>query len=325
MRAIVFAARGQVELWDTLALPALGDEEVEVRTLRSGVTAGTEKNLLLGGNYAAGYPCIPGYQQVGRVSRAGPGVRDLAVGQRVYAHFWGRSPAGIVGEGGAHVASRVGPASGNLLPLPDDLPDEEAALLSVASIGLHAVRRAGVGLGQRVLVLGLGIIGQFAAQAARALGGRAVGVDRVPLRLDLAARLGCEATIDGRADDAWDRLALAGPFDAVIETTGLNDLVGAVLERRLLIPRGALVMVGGRFTVEYPFNLAQRLEAAILHTSHHTNQETAEVIRLRRAGLWHIAPLITHRVRPDQAPEVWRMILADDPSWLGIVYDWEEV
>lgn len=323
LKAIVFPAKGHVTLWDELSLPELGPGDLEVRTTYSGVTAGTEKNLLTGGNYSPGFPVLPGYQQVGRIGRIGPAVVDWQVGQRVYAHFWGHPFIGPAHHGiGAHVAARVGPAGGNLIALPEEISDDEAALLSVASIGLHAVRRAGVGLGQRVLIFGLGIIGQFAAQAVRALGGRAIGVDPVAARLAWARQLGCEQTFDHGTPEVWEQLAAAGPFDAVIETTGLNDLVDAVLERALLVPRGSIVLVGGRFRVEYDFNRAQRLEAAILHTTHHENADSLEVIRLLQAGLWQIAPLITHRFRPEEAPDAWRLILGERPEWLGIVFDW---
>lgn len=322
--AIVFPRSGEVAIWDDLTLPELGPDDVELRTTRSGITAGTERNLLLGGNYSPGFPVMPGYQQVGRIARVGAAVVDWQVGQRAYAHFWGKPFGGPAHSGvGAHVSARVGPARGSIIPLPDGVPDDEAALLSVASIGLHAVRRAQVSLGQRVLVLGLGIIGQFAAQAVRVMGGRATTVDQVPLRLHYASHLGCETSLDGRAADLWERLAALGPFDAVIETTGQNQLVQEILQRALIIPRGAIVLVGGRFTVEYGFNIAQRLEAALLHTTHHTNDDTAEVIRLRQAGLWQIAPLITHRFRPAAAPQAWQLIQGPTQDWLGIVYEWE--
>ena len=71
IEGIVFTAPGVVELRDDLELPELGPGDIEIITKASGVSPGTEKNRLFGGNWAVGYPSVSGYQQVGLVGRVG--------------------------------------------------------------------------------------------------------------------------------------------------------------------------------------------------------------------------------------------------------------
>ncbi len=343
---IVFTAPGVVEVWRNLQLPQLGPTDVEIITTMSGVSPGTEKNRLLGGNYSLGFPSVAGYQQVGQVGRVGSAVIGLKPGQRVYAHDWGHPFVGQTARPGAHVSTRIGPADDiafgagrveeanefdslgrvgrrrNLTALPDDLPDQEAAFLSLASIGLHAAGRGGADLGVRTLVLGLGLIGIFAGQGALVRGSAVVGVDRVPLRLAKAKEVGFEAVLDVSQTGYWEGLARAGPFDLVIETTGNNELIDEIMRRRLIARGGRFVIVGGRWQVSYDFNSAHLLEVSMVHSEHHTQTELEEVIRLRRAGRWQIAPLITHVVLPGEAPQVWDMILHKE-DWLGVVFDWQ--
>ena len=348
IEGIVFTAPGVVELRDDLELPELGPGDIEIITTASGVSPGTEKNRLFGGNWAVGYPSVSGYQQVGLVGRIGRGVLAPKAGQRVYAHDWGHPFVGQTARPGAHAAARIGPADDvaaglesadelvevdevdsfgrvrrdrYITILPDDIPDAEAAFLSLSSIGLHASGRGTVGVGSRCLVLGLGLLGLFAGQGAVARGGTAIGVDRIPLRLEKAVEVGFESVLDFSRDTYWRDLAGLGPFDVVFETTGNNDLIDEVMSRGLIKRSGRFVMVGGRWKVSYDFSLAHLYEVSMVQTEHHSYDEVQQVIRLRRSGRWKINPLLTHFVRPTQAKQVWDMILNDENS-LGVVFEW---
>ncbi len=330
MRAIVFSAKGVVEVCDDVELPPLGPDEIELRTTCSGVSPGTEMNQLTDGNFSWGFPHIPGYQQAGWVARVGAEVEGWSVGQRAFTHIWGnppfwkKAPTRRFPRPGSHAEARIGSAKDNIIRLPDAMPDEEAAFLSVSSIGLHCVRRAEVAQGHKVLVLGLGLIGQFACQAVRIEGATVYGLDRVPLRLEKARAISCEAVFDGSQRGFWAAVEHAGPFDVVVDTAGASALVGEVFTPKRLAHRGKVVLVAGRFTVEYPFTAAQWCEAAVLHTGHHTNEEMAEIVHLWEVGRWKIAPFITHRFAVNDAPTAWQMIQAGAGDWIGIVFMWPQ-
>jgi alcohol dehydrogenase len=335
MRAIVFDGRGGVELREVVA-PPVGPGEVRVRTRMTGISAGTETLHLR--TSRDGIALIPGYQNVGLVAELGPGTRGLRVGARIYTHHWRGvqlppDPSlGAVRLGsGAQVSERLGPAdSADLIPLPDWIPDLPAAFLSVASIGLHCARRGSVRPGMRVLVTGLGPVGLHAVQGARLLGATVHGLDRVPLRLDKARDVGCETTFDARAAAVWDEVATHGAYDVVIETTGANALMDPILRvvagdrtpDREMARQGVVVMVGLRARAEYTFSLAHPKEVILAHTSHHTRRDLDDVLVQWRQGNWLIETLITHQIRPEEAPAFYRRLSAGTNGVLSVAVDW---
>ena len=337
MKGIVFAEKGKVVVLKDMAAPRLESGDVMTKTTVTGVTAGTELNFLTGGCYSRPWPVIPGYQNVGEVIEVSSQDSPLEVGQRVYSHYWYR-PVRFTYRGkeftrdpGAHVELRGGPpVHPNLIPLPDDISDEAASLLSVVCIGIHGARRSGASIGKKVLVLGLGLIGQFAAQSARALGACCHGLGRRRLRLEMAEKLACEKVFDGNAPDVWAQIRDESPYDIIIETTGVNALLDRALEclagerneEREMMRQGVVCLMGGRDRVEYTNMLAHPKEAILMHSSHHTRQEVYEALRLRRMGIIKIAPLITHRFSPEEAPEVYHRLLEHDPQMLGVVFKW---
>ncbi len=338
MKGIVFAEKGKVVVLNDLSTPKLENKDVMTKTLVSGITAGTELNFLTGGCYSKPWPVLPGYQNVGKVVETLSSDSPLRVGQRVYSHYWYR-PVQFVYQGkeytydaGSHLEFRGGPPiHPNLIPLPDDISDEEAAILSVVCIGMHGARRSGASIDKKVLILGLGLIGQFAAQGARALGACCHGIDKIDIRLEKAKELSCEMVFDGKDSGVWDKIAKEAPYDIVIETTGSNMLLDYALkylagernEEREMMRQGVIYLMGGRDKIEYTNMLAHPKEAILMHSSHHTRKEVYEALRLKRLGIIKIAPLITHRFSPDEAPEVYKRLLNGDPKILGCVFKWQ--
>jgi threonine dehydrogenase-like Zn-dependent dehydrogenase len=232
---------------------------------------------------------------------------------------------------GAQGSERVGPAdSADLIPLPQWIPDLPAAFLSVAAIGLHTARRGGVRPGMRVLVTGLGPIGLHAVQGARSLGATVDGLDRVPFRLDTARAAGCAVAFDARGETVWEEVAGYGPYDVVIETTGANALLDPILRvvagdrtpEREMARQGVVVLVGLRARAEYTFGLAHPKEVILAHTSHHTRRDLDDVLAHWRRGTWLIEPLVTHLIRPEEAPAFYRRLSAGSDDVLSVAIDW---
>nr|WP_275040046.1 zinc-binding dehydrogenase [Natrialba asiatica] len=130
------------------------------------------------------------------------------------------------------------------------------------SVGVHAVRRADVGMGDSVLVMGAGPIGLLAADVARAAGAADVAVvDVVDSKLDRAVDRGADLAIDGREADvaAAVREAFGTGVDAAIEATGAPPAIESVLD--VTRPDGTVVLVGLAPDAEVPvdtFELVRR-------------------------------------------------------------------
>ena len=239
MKAIVQDVYGTA---DVLALrdvprPVPGDGEVLVRVRAAGVDQGVW-HLMTGLPYLIrlfGFglrkPKVPvrGREVAGVVEAMGTGVTRLQVGDEVF------------GTCDGSFAEYVCAKEDRLARKPRNLTFEEAAASPISGVtALQAVRDAGeVTVGEKVLVIGAGGgVGSFAVQIAKAFGADVTGVCSTG-KMDLVRSLGAEAVIDYTKD-----LFPAGgkQYDVIVDTAGNRPLS---LLRRILAPRGTLVIVGG--------------------------------------------------------------------------------
>jgi 2-desacetyl-2-hydroxyethyl bacteriochlorophyllide A dehydrogenase len=225
--AVRLTAPRQVHLVDSPAEP-LDPGQVRVRTLYSGISAGTELTLYRGSNPrlakhwddglrmfveregAAAYPIEGwGYEEVGEVVEVGRGVHGLRRGELVWG-IWG------------HRAQAVRPADA-LHRLPDGVDPLAAVFARPGAIALTAVINADLHLGEWVGVFGQGVMGLLATRLAALSGTRVVAVDRVPARLKLAEEYGARRGVDAATESAAVVLrSLTGGVgaDACLELSG---------------------------------------------------------------------------------------------------------
>lgn len=183
-------------------------------------------------------PIPLGYSAVGEVVGVGAGVIGLAVGDRV----------ACAGLGYANHAEMLSVPKNLVVPVPEGVPDEEAAYVTLGAIAMHGLRQAEQGLGAVVLVVGLGLLGQIAVQLCRAAGYRVIGTDFDPRKLELALKCGAEAAL--KPDDPNLTACVAQRssgfgVDAVLLTAASRDS-GAVFEQvaALCRDRAKVVVVG---------------------------------------------------------------------------------
>jgi len=323
MRAIVFPEKCRVEVWSGLKPRALKDDEVRLQTVYTGVSAGTERHVMMGGPYSGRFPVIPGYQNVGRIIEIGPGVSGWNVGDIVFSDG-GLPPEGWTGSSwGGHIEVRNRRPEGNFVKIPSNLALEEASLVGVMSIGMKAAKRGNVRLSDKVLVIGLGLIGQGCAQSSNAMGAEVHGVDLLPLRLEVSRKASCHEVWDGREVDVWDRIRGAGPFDVVFETTGAEGIPDLALSC-IRNSTGRMVAIAGRVYMTYKnIGSGQAHEATVIHTSHFGPGDVHDVIRQVLNHRIVINPLITHRVSVDEAPKIFIKMLDDQSEILGVIFSWQ--
>jgi len=133
-------------------------------------------------------PQLLGYSLAGTVMEVGDGCDGFHVGMAVACG----------GATACHAEIVTVPA--NLaVPVPDGVPLQDAAFATITAIPLHAIRTGAVSIGDRVLVIGLGLIGQLAVRLSVAAGAHVFGVDPRPDRANLGLASGAE-----RVDTALD-------------------------------------------------------------------------------------------------------------------------
>jgi 2-desacetyl-2-hydroxyethyl bacteriochlorophyllide A dehydrogenase len=316
MPGIMFVAKGQAALQQEPA-PVCAPGQVLCETLYSGLTNGTERNVLTGGNYGGSWPSRCGYQNVGRVIEVGAGVTEYAAGDVIFTGDFRQHVRWFAQEA-------VNPAR-LVVKLPAAVKPQHAALFGMASVALHDVRRAGTKIGDRVLVVGAGAIGQFTAQAARAAGAVVTIVDLDERRLAVARQCGIPAAVQITGDGTWAELKRQGAFDIVFEDSGapvLDALVGANWGRGLIKTRGRIVVIAGRSRVDYSFNAAQGSELEVNHAGHFDRGDLEQLCRFVAEGTIQIAPIIQDLVPIQDAVGIYDR-LRDQPNTLfGTVFDW---
>jgi alcohol dehydrogenase len=137
-----------------------------------------------------------------------------------------------------------------ILKLPPDLSDEEATPLNCGVATMASVTEAAeIGLGDAVVIQGLGLLGLYGAAMAKARGARCViGLDAVPARLEVAKKFGVDHAFDISRDDVSSTIArvraLCPPdgADAVIEVCGIPEVIPQGL--RMLRVRGRYAIAG---------------------------------------------------------------------------------
>jgi 2-desacetyl-2-hydroxyethyl bacteriochlorophyllide A dehydrogenase len=318
MKGVMFVAKGQAALQDE-PTPTCGAGAILCQSIYTGLTNGTERNVLMGGNYGGSWPMRCGYQNVGRVLQVSPGVQGYAVGDVVFtANFCQHT------QYFALDASKPDDPSHLTVKVPSDVDPKHAALMGMAGVAMHDVRRADVGLGDRVLVVGAGAIGQFTAQAARAAGADVTICDLDRRRLDIAAGMGL-TTVQITGEDGWKALQAGGLFQAVFEDCGgpvLDQIIGSGWGKGLLVPRGKAVIIAGRKEVTYNFNAGQSCELTLLHAGHFVREDLLELLRLVRLGTIRVGPILQDVVPYTQAPALYDRLRDNPTSLLGTVFDW---
>jgi L-iditol 2-dehydrogenase len=250
-----------------------GPWEALVKIERVGVCASDVHYFTHGriGDFIVKKPLILGHESAGRIVSVGKGVTRFTVGDRVslepgipcrrclycktgrynlcpYMTFMATPPVD-----GAFAEYVTWPEDFTYT-IPENVSTDAAALLEPLAVGLWAVRRGGVGIGQSVAVFGAGPIGCTTLQAAKAAGATTrIAVDIEPFRLELAQKIGATHVINARAKNTLERihditaeastlpLSHAG-VDAAFETAGtLATCREAIQATR---PGGVAVLVG---------------------------------------------------------------------------------
>lgn len=214
-------------------LPALKPGEVAVRVAAAGIcTSDVRKFETLDGG-AVTLPAKLGHEWVGTVVSVGPSVGNIKIGDRILGDGYdGYCSVGVVDlnlEPPLHLPTP--------LVVPEELSDELAVLVEPLADCIHAIRDiAAIQPGERLAVVGVGVMGLMCARVARDRGSEVTVVERLEHRRRLATKHSHHQGVD--LNDAAPR-----SFEALVLTPGDPSLIGPCLG--LLADGGTLVLFGG--------------------------------------------------------------------------------
>jgi 2-desacetyl-2-hydroxyethyl bacteriochlorophyllide A dehydrogenase len=228
------------------------------------------------------------------------------------------------GCGSSHTAWAVNSASWTV-PLPEGVSSANAAFAWVAGCGLQGLTMARAKKNDTVLVVGLGLIGQFAVQVARAKGCRVTAADIEPRRLEIARKSRPHRLVNPNETPLKEVAAAEtkNGFDIVLDATGRASLIPGLIE--LLQPFGRMVLQGWYHEpIQFDFHRAHLKHLSLHCPCSWQGEKTGlrDVLKLMRDKKLRSGPMITHHVSGDEAPEMYRRINEGDPEVLGVLFDW---
>ena len=249
-KVIEFVRTNEAKLITETVKDELEPDEVMVKTAVSTVSPGTERAVITFGPNVSGYqvgvfPRRAGYSSAGTVVKVGSQVTSVKPGDRAVV-FWGK-----------HVEYNIVKEK-RVVKIEDDaIPIEEAAAVFISVFPLAAIRKCRVEIGEPVLVMGLGLLGQFAVRLLRAAGAvPVIAMDPVKERREAALLGGADYALDptkeGFAEEVKQLTGGKGAA-AAIEVTGF----GAGLDETLdcMAKFGRVALLGctrdSNFTIDY--------------------------------------------------------------------------
>jgi predicted dehydrogenase len=276
-------------------------------------------------------PMALGYSAAGVVLACGAGVQEFKPGQRVAS----AGPHAEIVCVGRNLCARI----------PDAVSFEQAAYTSLASVALEGVRLARIGLGERVVVLGLGLIGLMAVSLLKAQGCRVFAVDLDPAKIDTARSLGADAGAPGSPTGAVASFSDGHGVDAVLLCAATDSNEPIEFAAEACRPRGRIVLVGVAglqiprppfFKKELEFTVSSSLgpgrgdriyeekgvDYPIGHARWTAQRNMEAVLDVMAAGKLPVERLTTHRFPIECAEAAYDLIHSRREPYVGVVLEY---
>jgi predicted dehydrogenase/threonine dehydrogenase-like Zn-dependent dehydrogenase len=279
-------------------------------------------------------PMPLGYSGAGIVLECGPDIQEFKPGDR--AAIAGPH-AGVVCVGHNLCAH-----------IPDGVTFEQAAYTSIAAIALQGVRLAKLSLGERVVVVGLGLIGQITVCLLKAQGCSVFCTDIDPTKFDLARQLGADAVACGSPAESLKAFSGGFGVDAVILTAATSSNEPIEFAAEVCRSKGRIVLVGviglnlpraPFFKKELEFTVSSSLgpgrsdpvyekkgvDYPIGYVRWTAQRNMQAVLDLMAQGRLPVEKLTSHRFPIDHAAEAYELITSNREPFLGILLEYPPV
>lgn len=328
-------------LWMVQApVPEIGPDEVLIKINKTGI-CGTDVHIWNWDAWAektVPVPLITGHEFAGEIVELGRNVTDLSIGQRcsgeghLIGHHSRQSRAGKfhldpetrgigVNEQGAFAQYLALPAF-NVVPLPDEIPDDIGAILDPLGNAVHTALSFDL-VGEDVLITGAGPIGIMAAAVARHVGARHVAITDVnPGRLELAAQVADVRPVNVAEEDLKDvihGLGMTQGFDVGLEMSGNQMALDQMVEA--LVMGGRIALLGippGKSPVDWSRIVFKALTLKGVY-GREIFETWYKMIAMLQNGL-DVSAVITHRFGVDDFAKGFAAMKSGNSG--KVVLDW---
>lgn len=282
-------------------------------------------------------PFALGYSSAGTIIKTGPGLVGFKAGDRV-----------ACAGGGYAVHAEYAIIPQNLMvPIPEPVNFEEAAFATIGAIAMQGFRLSEVGVGARVGIIGLGLLGLLTTGIARAAGCQVLGVELDPARADLALQVGANKAVNReQAIEAARSFTQGDGLDAILICADTSDNDPLILAGEIARDRAKVVVVGsvGMEVPRKPYYEKElelvvsrsygpgRYDPAYEEKAHDypigyvrwtETRNIAAFLTLLAEDKLDVSPLISHRVAIEEGARAYAIIIGDQP-YLGVLLTYEE-
>lgn len=336
IRSLILTAPRALTFDDQPDAP-LSADQVRIKTLYSGISAGTELTQYRGTNpfmhrqfdearrmfVDAAEPSWTwpvrnlGYEEVGEIIETGAEVTGLSMGQHIYG-TWNHK---------THHVADAAYARDRLMPKGADA--RTGIFSHIGAVALNGVHDANIRIGDTVAVFGLGVPGQIVAQAARASGAQVIAVDPDPFRRQMAESLGAHMTLHpANAAEAIKEMTNGRGADSCIEVSGapsgLSEAIRAAAYSARVIAMGFFQgdLKGVNFGEEFHHNRIQLICSQISGVAPESSYRWTKprlwrtAIELQHKGVLNLLPLITHVAPFADAPALFDQLDQGTPAMM---------
>lgn len=328
-KVICFPEIGRAKLIETV-LPPLGRKDVLIKIGYSAISSGTERWILKGqleipGEAPLLFPHVPGYQAAGTILTIGTDVDGYREGEKVFSRSC-KAPPGWKGSWwGGHCAYHIASTGKDIIRISENVSTKEASHLLLAQVGFNGAGKPTVEKGNIAVVIGDGLVGQFASQVLTYRGAHTILSGLVPERLEMAKKYSSCEVYDNRNFDFHKYIARRFPdgVDIVIDTAGTMKTVeeAAGMLRR----HGELVLNGyyppGDSFIDWHW--LRRKELTLHFADSRSDNRLNETMDLINTKAMRVKELQTNVFAPEEAPEAYAMLLEDRQDFLGLVIKWD--
>jgi len=275
-----------------------------------------------------GEPMTMGYSSAGVVLACGAGIQNIKPGDRVASN-------------GCH-AEVVSVPKNLCAAVPDSVGFDQACFAIVGSIAMQGVRLSKANLGETVVVIGLGLVGQLTVAILKGAGCRVIGTDLDASKCELAKQLGADIAAPGLSGGKVEELTRGLGADAVIITASTKSNGPIELASQAVRQKGRVVLVGvigleldrrpfyfkeaefvvscsygpGRYDADYEDH-GRDYPAAYVRWTEQRNIQA--VLDMMGSGKLDVTPLISHRISIDEAERAYQIIDQGTEPYLGMV------
>lgn len=344
-RQIVFTEKNKAELLTGDTLDHLGQRQMRIETYYSLVSPGTElawysgiQKDVAGDNFT--YPIYSGYCQTGEVMEVSEDVEEYRVGD-------------LIVSGGPHASHVIislqesedlahSDLTKPIQKVPEGLEARLAPFAKIGEIAMTAIRIAEFSLGDRVLVLGLGMVGNLAAQLFQLAGADVLAVDISPFRLERARACGVGNVVNSSEPDLeqtvndWSGglgadicVESVGNSNLILQSIGLTRRLGEVI--LLGTPRRKIELNPSPYLWQAHMK-GVRLKGALRclfypvyprsYSRYSVSEDLRKILQLMESSDLRVEPLHTDTFKPEECQEAYQHIQRVKDRSLGVLFEW---